>query len=33
MYIGRIVNQLERRFGIDMNGDGYIGGEGNYILQ
>jgi hypothetical protein len=24
----RIVNALERRFGLDLNGDGYIGGEG-----
>jgi hypothetical protein len=28
IYLGRIVNNLERQLGIDLNGDGYIGGEG-----
>ncbi|CAF1349366.1 unnamed protein product [Adineta steineri] len=27
-----IVNTLERRLGMDLNGDGYIGGEG-YLAQ
>jgi hypothetical protein len=29
--IAYIVNALERRFGLDLNGDGYIGGPGKYI--
>ncbi|CAF0922937.1 unnamed protein product [Adineta ricciae] len=28
----RIVNALERKYGIDLNGDGFIGGEG-YLSQ
>ena len=26
--LGLIVNRLERNLGLDLNGDGYIGGEG-----
>ncbi|CAF3965745.1 unnamed protein product [Adineta steineri] len=28
----RTVNAMERRLGVDLNGDGYIGGEG-YLAQ
>ncbi|CAF3979587.1 unnamed protein product, partial [Adineta steineri] len=28
----KIVNALERRLGLDLNGDGFIGGEG-YMSQ
>ena len=30
LHLGYIVNALERRLGMDLNGDGYIGGMGNY---
>ncbi len=29
--IGHIINRIERNLGIDVNGDGYIGGESKYI--
>ena len=33
LWIGYYVNALERRRGIDLNGDGYIGGEGKYNID
>jgi len=29
-HVGFIINRIERELGVDLNGDGYIGGEGIY---